>query len=39
MAKKSLEQVIAENKDLGFDPAVIEIAYANVGGDASKIID
>lgn len=38
MAKKSLEQVIKENVELGFDPDIIKIAYENVKGDADKII-
>ncbi len=38
MGKKTLEQVIKEHKDYGFDPAVIEIAYSNVGDDSAKII-
>jgi hypothetical protein len=39
MGKKSLEQVIQENKEFGFDPSLIEIAFANVGGDSSKVLD
>ena len=39
MAKKTLEQVIAENKELGFDSEIIQIAYANVNGDADKVIE
>lgn len=39
MGKKTLEQVIKEHKDYGFDPAVIEIAYSNVGDDSAKIIE
>lgn len=39
MAKKTLEQIIKENKELGFDEAVIEIAYANVDGNEERIID
>lgn len=39
MAKKSLEQVIAENRELGFDPEIIQIAYANVNGDSEKVIE
>ena len=30
MAKKTLEEVVAENRELGFDPEIIQIAYANV---------
>lgn len=39
MGKKTLEQVIREHSEFGFDKAVIEIAYANVGGDADRIIE
>lgn len=39
MAKKTLQQVIKENKEFGFDEAVIEIAYANVDGDEGRILD
>lgn len=39
MAKKTLEQVIAENKEFGFDSDLIQIAYANVNGDSDKVID
>lgn len=39
MVKKSLEDVIKENMALGFDRTIIEIAYANVSGDADKVID
>ena len=39
MGKKTLEQVIKEHKDYGFDRAVIEIAYSNVGDDSGKIIE
>jgi len=39
MAKKSLEQIVKENTELGFDRTIIEIAYANVGGDSEKIIE
>lgn len=39
MGKKSLEQVIKENQELGFDKAVIEIAYANVGGESERVIE
>ena len=33
MGKKSLQEIINANKDFGFDPAIIEIAYANVNGN------
>lgn len=39
MAKKSLEQVIKQNVELGFDPDIIKIAYENVKGDADRIIE
>jgi hypothetical protein len=39
MAKRSLEDVKKEYKEFGFDPAVVEIAYANVDGQADRIID
>lgn len=39
MAKKSLANVKEEFKDYGFDPAVIEIAYANVDGNTDRIMD
>ena len=39
MAKKTLEEVIKENTELGFDRSIIEIAYSNVGGDSEKIIE
>ena len=37
--KIPLEQVIKENIELGFDPSLIEIAYANVGGDADRVVE
>ena len=39
MAKKTLEEVVAENRELGFDPEIIQIAYANVKGDSDKVIE
>ena len=30
MANKTLEEVVVENRELGFDPEIIQIAYANV---------
>jgi hypothetical protein len=39
MGKKSLEQVIRENEEYGFDKAVIEIAYANVGGESERVME
>lgn len=39
MTKKTLQQVIQEHQEFGFDPAVIEIAYNSVKGDSSKIMD
>jgi hypothetical protein len=39
MGKKTLEQVIRDHQEFGFDKAVIEIAYANVGGDSDRIIE
>jgi hypothetical protein len=39
MGKKSLEQIVREHKELGFDEAVIEIAYANVNGNEERIIE
>lgn len=39
MVKKSLEQVIEENLQLGFEPDIIKIAYNNVNGDADRVID
>lgn len=39
MGKKTLSQVKDEFKDYGFDPAVVEIAYANVDGNTDRIMD
>jgi hypothetical protein len=36
---KSLEDVIRETKEMGFDRQTIEIAYKNVNGDGDKVID
>lgn len=39
MGKKSLEQVVKEHADFGFERSLIEIAYANVDGDSSRVMD
>lgn len=39
MAKKSLEEVKHQFKDYGFDPSVVEIAYAQVDGNPDRIMD
>lgn len=39
MAKRSLESIKKEYKDLGFDEAVVEIAYAHVDGNPDRIMD
>jgi len=39
MAKKSLEQIVKDHKELGFEQAVIEIAYSNVNGNEERIIE
>lgn len=39
MGKKTLEEIIKEMKELGFDETLVQIAYSNVDGKEESIFD